>query len=114
MVSAARSRQTGQPNGDWVAVPLLFLPLATTSPATTSLHATEQPIKWHMKAFFFVREGPRQATNDGDNNNGLLDDDKHHSNGQGIGGMAYMYGSALGCDAKEVGDQGGREEGRTV
>ncbi|KAK0228966.1 hypothetical protein IW262DRAFT_1293646 [Armillaria fumosa] len=49
MVSAAQSRQTGQPNGDWVAVPLLFLPLATTSLPTTSLHAMEQPIKWHMK-----------------------------------------------------------------
>ncbi|KAK0221653.1 hypothetical protein IW262DRAFT_1296327 [Armillaria fumosa] len=105
MVSTAQSRWTSQPNGDWVAVLLLFLPLATTSPPTTSLHATEQPIKWHMK------KGPRQATNDDD---GLPDDDEHHSDGQGIRGMVYTYGSALGCDAKEVQNQEGWEEGRTV
>ncbi|KAK0232797.1 hypothetical protein IW262DRAFT_1290022 [Armillaria fumosa] len=81
---------------------------------TECLHTTEQAIKWHMKAFFFVREGPRQATNDSDNNDSLLDNDEHHSDGQGIGGMVYTYRSVLGCDAKEVGDQGGWEEGRMV
>ncbi|KAK0493200.1 hypothetical protein EDD18DRAFT_1108402 [Armillaria luteobubalina] len=49
MVSAARSRRTGQLNGDRVAVPLLFLPLATTSLPTTTLYTMEQPLKWHTK-----------------------------------------------------------------
>ncbi|KAK0231384.1 hypothetical protein IW262DRAFT_1292287 [Armillaria fumosa] len=41
------------------------------------------------KGFFFVREGRRQAPNDGNNNDSVPDDDEHHRDGQGIGGTHY-------------------------
>ncbi|KAK0500833.1 hypothetical protein EDD18DRAFT_1348257 [Armillaria luteobubalina] len=52
MNSAAQSKQTDQLTSDRVAVPLLFLPLATTSPSTTTFHTMGQPFKWQQKALF--------------------------------------------------------------
>ncbi|KAK0227982.1 hypothetical protein IW262DRAFT_1292888 [Armillaria fumosa] len=45
------------------------------------------------KGSFFVREGPRQAPNDGDDDdNDLLDDNGDHGDGWVIGGLEEVYG----------------------
>ncbi|KAK0484237.1 hypothetical protein EDD18DRAFT_1112035 [Armillaria luteobubalina] len=65
MNSAAQSKQTDQLTSDRVAVLLLFLPLATTSPSTTTFHVTGQPFKWHKKALFSLRmnnDNPQMTT----------------------------------------------------